>query len=200
MAEFFNNTAYNRLPAEVKRLSRDTQTVCIFLRLRKTEEQIALKTGFPSARVSELANEVKRALIVGGKYDLLADPVIVSLDGLEGVGREPASDQISPEESLMLKKFISALDEAVSGLARNEKRILHLFFQRRMTGRGMLDFFRKAGSKNEKLPKSEPEVFYMIEKAIKKLLMKMEESTPIGRGTLTVKGLKEILFETGVAA
>ncbi|MDH5542855.1 MAG: hypothetical protein OEY64_07820 [Nitrospinota bacterium] len=195
MAELYSQTAYARLPSEIKKLSKDAQTACISLRLRKTEEQIARETGIDTERVTELADEVRRTLILNGKYDLISDPVFIPLDSAEV---EPSSNEgAGPEEKIVLGKFLKKLEESLQTLPVAEKQLLHLFFQQRMSAQEIAGFMGKLGNVRGK---SEAEVFGDIEKAVRKLLSSIEESTPLGRGTLTVKGLKEILHETGVEA
>jgi DNA-directed RNA polymerase specialized sigma24 family protein len=202
MAGYFSKTAYDRLPASVKKLSKDAQTVCIYLRLRKDSARIALETGRPRDETDRLVKEVQRTLICSGNYDIIADPVFVSLDALHenGRGMEPAAAPDAPENRLMLEQFLSALKAAISSLATAERRILHLYFERQMTGSQIFEFFRKSRltMNSDAAPGSESDVYYFIERALKKLLSLMADSTPIGRGTLTVKGLKEVLAQTGV--
>jgi len=195
MAELYSQTAYARLPSEIRKLSKDAQTACISLRLRKTEEQISKETGIETDRVTELADEVRRTLILNGKYDLISDPVFISLDSAEV---EPASvEHTGPEENILLEKFLKVLGKSIQLLTIAEKQLLHLFFQQRMSAQEIAGFMEKLGAGDNK---SEAQVFSDIEKVIRKLLSTIEESTPLGRGTLTVKGLKEILHETGVKA
>lgn len=199
MAEFFSKTAYGRLPASARKLPKDAQTVCIYLRLRKTEEQIASEMDISMEETTRLVGEVKRTLISSGNYDMVADPVMVSLDA---DGSEPASNETDMESKVLLSRFISALNEALAFLSQNEKRLLHLFFERNMTGAQILDLCGKSGFLAEgtvvRHPKTESDVYYLLEKILKTLLDKIAENTPIGRGTLTVKGLKEIFSLTGV--
>jgi len=195
MAEFFSDTAYSRLPVEVRKLPRDAQTVCVFLRLRKSEEEIARETGFPPAEIARLANDVKRALILSGKYDIISDPVFLSLDELPAPPGE--RDPVSSEDRLMVREFISALEAAVAELPAPERRLLHLFFQQRMKPAEITEFLTRVGRQKQS-PKSEPEAVKMMENILKKLLDTMDGKTKIGRGTLSIKGLKTIFYETGV--
>ncbi|GMT41890.1 MAG: hypothetical protein IEMM0002_0301 [bacterium] len=215
MAGYFSKTAYNRLPAAVRKLPEPAQTACIFLRLRKTEDKIADEMGLSQHETALLVNEVKRTLMTSGNYDLIADPVFVPFDAVgntvgaasgaaagDGGGYEPAALEESPEDRVLLENFISALKSAISTLAPAEKRILHLFFERQMTGAQILDFYGKCGltldPERKSATQKQPDVFYFIDKTLKKLVSQMADSTPIGRGTLTVKGLKEILDQTGL--
>lgn len=205
MGEFFSDTAYKRLPVAVRKMPKEAQTTCIFLRLRKTEEQISMDIGLSPEETSRIVNDVKRVLIVSGNYDMVASPTMVSLDAGTADGRpiEPAAVEAGMEDSLLLKNFIQVLKESLKNLTSPERKVLHLFFERRMTGTEILEFFGKTGLQGffgDSGLKSGSDVFYFIDKALKKLLSKMDESTPIGRGTLTVKGLKEILAHTGVEA
>ncbi len=208
MAASFSPTAYNRLPVSVKGLSREAQTACIFMRLRKTEGQIAQEMAISIDEAARLANTVRRALISSGEYDLIADPVMVSLsensDNSENGkgGLELASAETGMEEHVLISEFISALGEATAGLNTDERRLLHLFFERGMTGAQILDFMNKGGqaASQTKPLKSESDVYYMLEKVLKGLVSRMADDTPIGRGTLTVKGLKDIFSQTGVPA
>lgn len=200
MAGSFSKTAYDRLPAAVKKLSKEAQTVCIYMRLRKSADQIQRATEMPPAQTDRLIKEVQRTLIVAGSYDIIADPVFVSLDAVNENGgqMEPAATVEAPENRLMLEDFLTALTKAVSSLAVAERRVLHLYFERQQTGAQIYEFIKQSGLAEQAAPASESEVYYLIEKSLKKLLSRMADSTPIGRGTLTVKGLKEILSQTGV--
>ncbi len=199
MDEFFSNTAYQRLPSEIKKLSRDTQSVCIFLRLRKTEEQIAVETGFPLSKVSKLSSEVKRTLIANGKYDIITDPLMISIDADNSGRMEPLSVEISPEDRLALKTFLTSLEKAISGMENDDRKLLHLFFHQRMTGREILRFYEKTGMNGAEMPKSVGGVFRSVETVLKKLLAKMKNTATIGHNNLSVKALKSVLSETGVA-
>lgn len=200
MAGSFSKTAYDRLPSSVKKLSKEAQTVCIYMRLRKNADQIQRATELPPAQTDRLIKEVQRTLIVAGSYDIIADPVFVSLDAVDENGRqmEPAATVEEPENRLMLEEFLAALKKAVSSLAVAERRVLHLYFERQQTGAQIYEFIKRSGLAEQASPASESEVYYLIERSLKKLLSRMADSTPIGRGTLTVKGLKEILSQTGV--
>lgn len=202
MAGSFSKTAYNRLPAAVRKLSKKAQTVCINLRLRKSSAQIAADTGMPPDETDRLIKEVQRTLIVSGSYDIISDPVFVSLDAVNenGYGIEPAANRDEPENRIMLEQFFAALKIAIKSLSAVERRILHLYFERQMTGSQICGFLEKGGlaAGSGGVPSTESELYYMIEKSLKKLIAGMADSTPIGRGTLTVKGLKEILAQTGV--
>lgn len=200
MAGSFSKTAYDRLPAAVKKLSKEAQTVCIYMRLRKSADQIQRATALPPAQTDRLMKEVQRTLIVAGSYDIIADPVFVSLDAVDENGRrmEPAATVEAPENRLMLEEFLAALTASISALEAQERRVLHLYFERQMTGAQIYEFIKPGGLTGQAETASESEVYYLIERSLKKLLSRMADSTPIGRGTLTVKGLKEILSQTGV--
>lgn len=200
MAGSFSKTAYARLPAAVKKLSKEAQTVCIYMRLRKSADQIQRETALPPDRTESLMKEVQRTLICSGSYDIIADPVFVSLDAVDEQGRqmEPAATVEAPENRMMLEEFLTALTASISALEAQEKRILHLYFERQQTGAQIYEFIKQSGLAGQAEPASESEVYYLIERSLKKLLSRMADSTPIGRGTLTVKGLKEILSQTGV--
>lgn len=202
MAGSFSKTAYDRLPAAVRKLSKKAQTVCINLRLRKSAAQIAADTGFPPDETDTLIKEIQRTLIVSGNYDIISDPVFVSLDAVNENGQtiEPAASRDEPENRMMLEQFFAALKNAIKSLSAAERRILHLYFERQMTGSQIQKFIKKGGLSADSgdIPASGSEVYYLLEKSLKKLVAGMADSTPIGRGTLTVKGLKEVLTQTGV--
>ena len=202
MAGSFSKTAYNRLPVSVRKLSKDAQTVCINLRLRKSRAQIAADSGFTPDVTDRLIKEVQRTLIVSGNYDIISDPVFVSLDAVNENGHsvEPAANRDEPENRLMLEQFLAALKKNILILSVTERRILHLYFERQMTGSQISEFIKKGGlsADSGNTPASESEVYYLVEKSLKRLVADMADSTPIGRGTLTVKGLKEVLTQTGV--
>ena len=189
MEELFSKTAYDRLPASIRELTKEAQTVCVFLRLRKTEEQITSETGFPAEKVSTLADEVRRTLIVDGKYDLVSEPQFTRLGGESGELAAP--ETIDPEERMVLDEFIEELENAVGAMEESERKILHLYFHERMSVKEIAGFFEKTESGGR-------DTLAEIETAVKNLLAKLKGSVSFGSGGLTVKGLKEILNETGV--
>jgi len=192
MDEFFSNTAYKRLPAQIRKLSKEAQTVAIYLRIRKPSEQIALETGWQLSLVEELSREVKTELVKCGKFDIISDPIMVQY---EGGCWEPTKDEIAPEDKLMLDQFLSALNDAVKTLPKEKRQLLHLAFQQKMSLKDISAFLKKMGDK-----KSEPETAKLLENSLQELLLKVDETTPIGRGNLTVSSLKNILSETGATA
>ncbi len=194
MAESFSKTAYDRLPLSVRRLDKKAQTVCIHLRLRKTPETIAGEMNIPPHLAAQLVAEVRRTLIASGNYHMISDPVFVPVGGEEGV--EPQSAEPAMEDKILAGKFLAALKKSLAGLPPFERRLLHLFFGRRMTAKEICAFMKISGV--NKAPVRESELFQLLDKAVKKLLGSLTQTTAIGRGTLTVKGLKEVLDETGV--
>ena len=202
MAGSFSKTAYDRLPVAVRKLSKDAQTVCINLRLRKSPAQITVDTGMPPDETERLIKEVQRTLIISGNYDIISDPVFVSLDAVDenGHSMEPPASRDELENRMMLGQFLAALKNAIATLPTVEKRILSLYFERQMTGLQVSEFLAKVplSAQSGGTPVSESDVYYIIEKSLKKLVSSMADSTPIGRGTLTVKGLKEVLTQTGL--
>ncbi|MBI3794942.1 MAG: hypothetical protein HY280_09490 [Nitrospinae bacterium] len=189
----FTKTAYDRLPASVRRLGKNAQTACIHLRLRKSPEAIAEEMGIRHDESALLVSEVRRALISSGNYDMIADPVFVPLDGEDGM--EPASNEPAMEDKIMAEKFLSALAKALGELPALDGRLLRLFFEGKMTAKEIAAFLKKAGF--DDAPKKETDVFQHVDKALKRVLDSVTHATPIGRGTLTVRGLREILSQTG---
>ncbi len=197
MAASFSHTAYQRLPVAVRKMTKEAQTVCIYLRLRKSEEAIREEMALPPDEVSRLITEVKRTLIINGNYDIIADPSFVPLEEADGA----AADGPGMEESVMARNFLRALRGALGGLSRDDRRLLHLFFERHMTAVEIAGFLKGTGVQLEHggaAVTGPAEVFAMLDRAVKNLLDAVAEATPIGRGTLTVKGLKDVLYQTGV--
>ncbi len=197
MAASFSATAYQRLPVAVRKMPKEAQTVCILLRLRKSGETIAREMALPRDEADRLIGEVTRARILSGNYDMIADPAFVLLDE----AGTAAAEGPGMEERVMARNFLRALQKALGALERDERRLLHLFFERRMTAAEIAAFLKNSGVliENGGAPVTGPaDVFALIDAAMRKLLDAVDAATPIGRGTLTVKGLKEVLFQTGV--
>lgn len=192
MAEYFSKTAYERLPASVKKMDVTAQTVCINLRLRKSTETIAVEMGLDPEIASRVVAEVRRTLIASGNYGMISEPEFVDIGGEDGF--DLAAGGPDMEDKILAGNFLAALKKTLASLPSAERRLLHLFFGRRMTAKEICSFMAASGSKP---PKKESELFSLLDKALKKLLDSLSQSTPIGRGTLTVKGLREILDQTG---
>ena len=199
MAESFSRTAYERLPVAIKRLGKNAQTVCVHLRLRNTPEAISRETGLPPDETERLVAEVRQALVASGNYDMISDPKFVQIAGDESdshCGVELASKEASMEDKLLADNFLAALGSSLSGLGAMERRLLFLFFERRMAAGEISSFMASVG--NDKFPRKESDVLQLLEKTLRKLLDLLTRATPIGRGTLTVKGLKDVLDQTGL--
>jgi hypothetical protein len=190
----FSKTAYDRLPSSVRKLGKDAQTVCIHLRLRKSADTIAKETGIGPDATALLVSEVTRALIASGNYDMIADPVFVPIDEEEGESLRSSGPDM--EDKILAGRFMSSLKKALASIPVFERRLLHLFFEARLSAKEIRAFLKASGG--GRAPEKDADVFSQIDKALKMLLDSLSNETNIGRGTLTIKGLKEVLSQTGV--
>ncbi len=208
MAEFFSDTAYRRLPVAIKNLPDKERDVFIMLRMRRAESFIALRLGISLSLTREMIGRVQETLIKSGALDLIQDPVFYQLDHprinneLDSRPFELSSHEMDVADRLELERFYGALEKSIGQLSKRSRRLLSLWYNKEMTAKEILNFYKKLGvCAREGKPIEQTtvqDIFYALEKIIQNLLEIVRTNLKQDGIELTRPALKTILSETGV--
>ena len=209
MAGFFSESAYRRLPSAVRNLPEKERATFIMMRMKRDEAFVARQLGVSINQAGELIRTVRETLVKSGALDLVNDPVFFYIDHPSaepggGAGRpfELVSRDVDVADKVALERFYAILEKSLEILPRQSRRLLSLWFNKDMKARDILDFYRKLGLS---LPDGKPaedatehDVFYALDKNIKKLLKIVRTNSECEEMEITPASLKAILKETGV--
>lgn len=209
MSDFLSASARKRLPAAIRELPEKEQAVFVLLRMKRDEVKIAreLSVDIPEAR--RLIRNVQNALIKSGTLDLIQDPVFFPIDHPPDKGRgpaggafEPGSGEMEMDDRLALERFYKILEQSISELPKNERRLLRLWFNEDMRAKDILNFYKNIGapiSSGKSIHKTtERDVFYALGKNIRNLLDIVRTHIKQEDMDITPSILRAILEETGV--
>lgn len=205
--ELLSQSAKNRLPSAIKKLSEKEQAVFVFLRMRRDETFISREVEEPISNVRAMIQTVQTELVKAGALDLISNPVFFPIDhpcNDDDGGRsfELPSNDIDPSERMALDSFYKALKISFSSLSNEQKRLLDLWFNKEMTAKEIFNFYKRLDlpftSKKPIKSSTIQDVFYEIDKNMQKLLSLVRSNMGDSDIALTPKGLKAILSETGV--
>ena len=208
MAEFFSQSAYKRLPVAIQGLSEQERAAFIFLRMKRNDAFIAKELGITISEAKGIILNVQETLIKSGTLDLIKDPVFYQIDhpkeNDQGDGRtfELPAQNMDIVDQISLDQFYRAIGESLDQLPKQSRRLMSLWFNKEMTAKDILSFYKKLGLPiSDRKPigeTSEQDVFYALEKNIKKLLEIVRTHLNQEGEELTHSALKTILNETGV--
>lgn len=77
--EMWKNLLVNRLPSPIKGLDEDHQKVFIYLRLRKSEDEISRLLNRTSLQTSQIINTIKQRLILSNQLYLIEEPKFIPM-------------------------------------------------------------------------------------------------------------------------
>ncbi len=208
MAEYFSQSAYKRLPAAIQGLPEKEKAAFIFLRMKRNDAFIAKELDVSLTEAKGIILNVQETLIKSGTLDLIKDPVFYQIDHPKetdsGDGRSfelPAHD-MDMVDQITLDHFYKAIGDSLNELPKPNRRLMSLWFNKEMTAKDILSFYKKLGlpiTDRKPIGKTtEQDVFYALEKNIKKLLEIVRTHLDQEGEELTPSALKAILNETGV--
>lgn len=208
MGGFFSASARRRLPAAIQALSERHGTAFIYLRMKRDEIFIARELEISIVEARSIIRDVQDTLIKSGAIDLVRDPVFFPLDHPPESERGPSRpmelsrDEMDMADQVALDQFYRALAAALAGLDPAERRLLELWFNKEMGAADIVKFYKKLGvpltARKPLDQTTAQDVFYEIEKIIKKTAAGVRTHLPDDGERLTPASLKAILNETGV--
>jgi len=173
----------NRLPSSLKNLDENHQKAFIYLRLRKTEDDISRLLNASPSQTSKIINDVKLTLAASGQLYFIEKPRFISIqtgdpdDDLQCI-TIPANE-LDSDKKLIIKEFLSFLREAVTELPAHQACILQLKYQQNLSAREIVAFSKRVhlmlilGKSIEDT--TEQDVFYSLNKALKSVLKRLRE-------------------------
>ncbi|MBF0170541.1 MAG: hypothetical protein HQK87_05565 [Nitrospinae bacterium] len=203
-----SDSAVNRLPVAIRALGVDEQKVFVLMRMRRDEAAIVRQTGLGFNRVHQIVQTIQNALASAGTLDLIRDPVFFPLDHPrdagddEGPRYELPGEEQDPADRIALDRFYRGLAAGLASLPKGERRMLELWFNKEMTAREIIQFYKNIGNDLPfgKAPGDckESDIFTSLEKIVRNLLAAVRSNLKEEGASLTPSVLKAILNETGV--
>ncbi|MDH5755510.1 MAG: hypothetical protein OEZ55_02430 [Nitrospinota bacterium] len=208
MAGFFSSSAIKRLPVAIQSLSENERMTFVMLRMRRDKPFIAKELGVSLDEAARIIKTVQETLVKSGSMDMIQNPVFFQIDHAyeneDGAGRpfELSRDEMDMADQLELDKFFRILQASLEQLDKQSRRLLSLWFNKEMKAKDILNFYKRLGiSISDRKPieeSNEQDVFYALEKNLKKLLKIVRSNQIHEEMELTPSSLKAILTETGV--
>jgi len=208
MEGFFSKSALKRLPVAIQNLPERERMTFVFLRMKRDESFIARELGATIDEARRVIKTVQETLIRTGALDLVQDPVFYRIDHPLKEEDEPfrpyqvAGKEMDIADRIALDQFYQALETSIGQLPAESRRLLGLWFNKEMRAKDILNLYRRLGlnlsSKRSIMDTTEQDIFYALEKNIKKLLELVRTNMKHEEIELTPSSLKAILNETGV--
>lgn len=169
-------------PGKIPKVLQDApeieQKVFVFMRMRKSIEQIASRLKVSVEEATELANSVLEKLIKAGLQDMVLTPVEVELKE-DVIDTRPLQAKSSMEDRILLYRVCAEYRNAVNELHPEEQVLLRLFYNEELKAEEILENYRivkknlPGGRKPEELRVEG--VYKIIDKAKRKLLKLLQE-------------------------
>ncbi|MDH5638357.1 MAG: hypothetical protein OEZ04_07695 [Nitrospinota bacterium] len=208
MAGFFSSSSIKRLPVAIQGLPENERMTFVMLRMRRDKAFIARELGVGLDDAGRVIKTVQEALIKSGAIDMIQNPVFFQVDHApeneDGPGKpfELSRDEMDMVDQLELDNFFRILRGALEKMDKPGRRLLSLWFNKEMKAKDIVNFYKRLGidvSDSKPIEQStEQDVFYALEKNIKKLLKIVRSNLKHEEMELTPSSLKAILTETGV--
>lgn len=202
MEEPISKSAIDRLPSTIRGLNEGYQKIYIYLRLRKTEDQIAKHLNLSLEKTREKINKVRHELIKTGQLYLIEDPQFISINADDPDTQEIqiAVKELPIDEKLVIKEFNMILKDAVNDLPKYQSQLLKLRYDHQMSAKDILGFCNKIGFSlipdKEVTKLKEQDIFYALNTAIKDVLKQLKIRYKEER-SLGMDDLKYIFEEIG---
>ncbi len=208
MPDLLSPSAIKRLPTAIRKLGEKERLAFVFLRMKRDEIYIARELKITVSQAREMIHVVQNTLVQSGSLDMIQDPVFFPIDHPHGEsdGEERSFELpgkgMDVADELILDRFYQILAKSLEKLDNDERRLLGLWFNKEMKAKAILLFYKNLGipiSSKKAIKKTvEQDVFYELEKNIRKLLGYVRSNINDSEIDLTPAALRAILNETGV--
>lgn len=181
MEEPISKSIIDRLPSAIKALNETCQKTYIYLRLRKSEHEIARQLNLSLEETRGKTKTVRNELIKSGQLDLIEDPQFVSLhaDNPDTQDIPIAINELDIDKKLIIKEFLSFLNKATNELPEHQSNLLKLRYKHQLSAKDILGFCKKMGFSiipdKEVSVLKEQDVFYALNTALKEVFKKLKE-------------------------
>lgn len=202
MEEPISKSALDRLPSAIRGLNDIYQKTYIYLRLRKSEEEISRLLNLSFDETRKKIKTVRSELIKAGRIDLIESPVYISIhpDNPDTPELPIAANEIGIDKRLIIKEFLSFFKEAINELADSQVQLLKLRYKHKMSAKDILGFCNKLNfslipDKDIKELK-EHDIFYALNTALKDVLKRLKMRYRV-ENSFGMDNLKYIFEEMG---
>lgn len=197
-----SNSIINRLPSVIRGLSETYQKIYIYLRLKKSEHEIARQLNLSLEEAREKIKTIRNELIRAGQLYLIEDPQFISIhaDGPDTQDIPIATKELDIDKKLIIKEFLSFLKQSINELPEHQSQLLKLRYKHQMSAKDILGFCKKGGFSlipgKEITELKEHDIFYAFNTALKDVLklLKMRYKEEI----FGLENLKYIFEEIGI--
>ncbi len=206
MIDSLSDSAKKRLPVGIRKLSDRHQLIFVLLRMRRDPAYICAHLGISIDETRDSIGDIQQVLAVEGMLDLVSDPVFYPVDKPTDDDDEHAgyvqlsSNSVDVEDQIAIDMFYRSLRDSIGKLAKNDKRLLSLWFDKELTAKEILGFYQNIGQSvaDKKAPDKcvEQDVFYAIEKIIRDLLTLVRNHYG-DKEIFSPSALRALLNETG---
>ncbi|VAX16390.1 hypothetical protein MNBD_NITROSPINAE02-34 [hydrothermal vent metagenome] len=208
MPDLLSPSAIKRLPTAIRRLGEKERMAFVFLRMKRDESYIARELKITISQAREMIHLVQNTLVQSGALDMIQDPVFFPIDHPHGDsdGEERSFElpgaNMDIADELFLDGFYKILSKSLDEMDTEGRRLMGLWFNKEMKAKAILIFYKNLGipisSKKPIEKTTEQDVFYELEKNIRKLLVYVRSNVNDSEIDLTPAALRAILNETGV--
>ncbi len=198
-----NKSVIDRLPSVIKGLDEMCQKTYIYLRLRKSFNEIARQLNLPIDEAREKINIVRNELIRAGQIDLIEDPKFVSIHANDPDTQDMpiASGELDIDQKLIIKEFLLCLKQTINKLPKHQSNILKFKYKYQMSAKDILDFSNKIGliliPDKETSGLKEQDIFYALNSALKEVFKELKVRYSEG-SSIKMENLKYIFEEIGI--
>lgn len=172
----FSESVLKRLPASVRRLDTSHQEVYIYLRVRKSPEEISRTMGLSPERVEAMVAKIRHELARSGELHLIEPPRLLPVHSHnpDTPGIQLSSGGLSVEKIAILKQFITHLRDTIESLPPQQVRLLRLRYNHGMSAKEILGFSKRMNlclvPEKPLSELSEQDIFYALTQALKAVL------------------------------
>lgn len=208
MPDLLSPSAKKRLPTAIKKLGEKEQLAFVYLRMKRDESYIARELKITVVQAREMIRLVQNTLVQNGSLDMIQDPIFFPIDHPRGDGDsegrpfELPGKGMDVADELSLDWFYKILAGSLDKMDKEGRRLMGLWFNKEMKAKEIVIFYKNLGipisSKKSIEETREQDVFYELEKNIRKLLGYVRSNISDDEIELTPAVLRAILDETGV--
>ncbi|HDH06148.1 MAG TPA: hypothetical protein ENH01_10655 [Nitrospirae bacterium] len=145
MEGHIKKSVIDRLPVAIKNLNETCRKTYVYLRLRKSEEEISRLLNLSFDETRKKIKTVRSELIKAGRIDLIESPVYISIhsDNPDTQELPLAANEIDIDKRLIMKEFLSFFKEAINDLPDSQVQLLKLRYKHKMSAKDILGFCNK---------------------------------------------------------
>jgi DNA-directed RNA polymerase specialized sigma subunit len=198
-----SKSVVERLPSVIKNLNEACQKTYIYLRLRKSENEISRQLKLPIEETVKNIETVRNELIRAGQIDLIENPQFISIhsEDPDTPDMPLSTEELDIDKRLIIKEFLSYLKEAVNELPEHQSRLLRLRYRHRMSAKDIVGFCKEMGFSlipDKKVTElKEHDIFYALNTTLREVFKRLKKHYTEEK-SFGLDNLKYIFEEIGI--